>query len=142
MQQNWKTIFFVCSKDFHWVNFWKFFNGSWISTLNTRVDITFSQSWYLMRAIPKFFFSMELHLFPFLLKFMCLNGVVVEVKWENLKFSPIDFFYFYSNGDLKWISIGSTTLIIQWLQWIFFGWICIAILLQYLSFCYTFNLKK
>jgi hypothetical protein len=32
---------------------------------------------------------MEISLFPFRLKLMCLNGGAVEVKWENLKFSPI-----------------------------------------------------
>jgi hypothetical protein len=53
---------------------------------------------------------MELGLFPFALRFMCLNGVAVVVKWENLKFNPI----FFSKGDLKWVSIGSTTLNIQW----------------------------
>jgi hypothetical protein len=26
---------------------------------------------------------------------MCLNGVAVEVKRENLKFSPIDFFLLF-----------------------------------------------
>jgi hypothetical protein len=65
-----------------------------MSTLNTKVDITFNHSWYLIMAIPLFLLSMELRLFPFRLKFMCLNGVAVEVQWENFKFSPIDFFYF------------------------------------------------
>jgi hypothetical protein len=46
-------------------------------------------------AIPLFLLSMELRLFPFRLKFMCSNGVAVEVQWENFKFSPIDFFYFF-----------------------------------------------
>jgi hypothetical protein len=49
-----------------------------------------------MTAIPLFLLSMELRLFPFRLKFMCLNGGAVEVEWENLKFSSIDFFYFFS----------------------------------------------
>jgi hypothetical protein len=40
-----------------------------------------------------------------------LNGVAVENKRDNLKFSPIDFFF---NEDLKWVFIGSITLIIQW----------------------------
>jgi hypothetical protein len=35
--------------------------------------------------------SMKLRLFPFRLKFMCLNGVAVEVIRENLK--SIDFFF-------------------------------------------------
>jgi hypothetical protein len=53
---------------------------------------------------------------------MCLNGVAVEVKWENLK--SIDFFYFFFvNGDLKWVSIDSTTLVIQWVYKDFF-WQC------------------
>jgi hypothetical protein len=56
-----------------------------------------------MTAIPLFLLSMELRLFPFRLKFMCLNGVAVKVKWENFKFSPIDFFKNNFNGVLKWI---------------------------------------
>jgi hypothetical protein len=106
-----------------------------ISTSNTRVDITFNHSWN-SKNIFKFlkyiisihflqmnnhlktnsfiFFSTELRLFPFRLKFMCVNGVAVEVKWENLIFISIDFFTIFFNGDSKWASIASTTLNIQW----------------------------
>jgi hypothetical protein len=49
---------------------------------------------------------MELRLFPFRLKFVCLNGVAVEVEWENLKFSSIDFFYFFSQWrfEMGWFN--------------------------------------
>jgi hypothetical protein len=74
---------------------------------------------------------MELRLFPFRLKFMCLNGVAVEVKWKNLKFSPIDFFLNFSlNEDLKWFFIGSTTLNMQWVCIKF--WTCSQVILKFL----------
>jgi hypothetical protein len=61
--------------------------------------------------IPIFSISMFFLLFPFLLKFMCLNGVEVEVKWENLSALLIFFLLFFSmeiwNGSplvqLHWI---------------------------------------
>jgi hypothetical protein len=56
------------------------------------VDLTHLINDNLMTTIPLFLLSMELRLFPFQLIFMCLNGVVVEVKWKN----P-----FFINGDLN-----------------------------------------
>jgi hypothetical protein len=50
---------------------------------------------------------------PFRLKFMCLNGVAVEVKSENLKFNPNGFFLFFFSME-----IWNGSLLVQ-LHWLF-----------------------
>jgi hypothetical protein len=54
-----------------------------------------------MVAIHLFLLLVELRLFSYRLKFMYLNGVAVEVKWEILKFSPIHFVYFFFQWRLE-----------------------------------------